>query len=44
MRRLTGREVVGYESQVLFSPDYVIEISLLGSAVEGIHAASRGSE
>ena len=34
VRRLTGREVLGYESQVLFSPDYVIEIFLLGSPIE----------
>lgn len=28
--RLTGREVLTYQSQVLFDPDFVIEIFLLG--------------
>lgn len=28
--RLTGREVLTYQSQVVFSPDYTVEIFLLG--------------
>lgn len=27
--RLTGREVVGYQSQVVFDPDYIFEIFVL---------------
>jgi hypothetical protein len=30
IRRLTGRQVLGYASQVMFEPDFVIEIFLLG--------------
>ena len=30
VRRLTGREVLTYQSQVLFDPDYTVEIFLLG--------------
>ena len=30
VERLTGREVRGYASQVLFDPDFVVEIFLLG--------------
>lgn len=30
IRRLTGREIVNYQSQLLVDPDYLIEIFLLG--------------
>jgi uncharacterized protein YbcI len=29
VERITGRRVLGYESQVLFHPDYVVEIFVL---------------
>ncbi len=29
--RITGRRVLGYESQVIFDPDYIIEIFVLDS-------------
>ena len=32
VERITGRRVLTYESQVLFSPDYTIEIFVLGDA------------
>jgi uncharacterized protein YbcI len=31
VRRLTGREVLTYQSQVLFDPDFTVEIFLLGA-------------
>jgi uncharacterized protein YbcI len=31
---IVGRRVIGYESQVIFDPDYVIEIFLLGDEFE----------
>lgn len=34
IERLTGRRVRTYQSQVLFDPDYTVEIFLLGPAVE----------
>lgn len=30
VQRITGRHVIGYESQVLFEPDYVVEMFVLG--------------
>jgi uncharacterized protein YbcI len=30
VRRLTGRQVLTYQSQVVFDPDFTIEIFLLG--------------
>jgi uncharacterized protein YbcI len=33
--RLTGRRVVQYQSQVMFDPDYVVEVFLLGPPLEG---------
>lgn len=32
--RLTGRQVIGYASQVLFDPDHVVEMFLLGSPID----------
>ena len=34
VRRLSRREVLGYESQTLFDPDDTVEIFVLGAAVE----------
>jgi len=34
VRRLSGREVLGYASQIMFDPDYSIEMFLLGGALE----------
>jgi uncharacterized protein YbcI len=33
IRQLTGREVITYQSQVVFDPDFSIEIFLLGPPV-----------
>lgn len=35
VERLTGRRVLTYESQVLFDPDYVIEIFILDAQPSG---------
>jgi uncharacterized protein YbcI len=32
VERITGRSVIGYESQVLFDPDYSVEIFILDDA------------
>ena len=34
VERLSGREVLTYESQVLFDPDYMVEMFVLGPPLE----------
>jgi uncharacterized protein YbcI len=33
VERLTDREVIGYHSQIMFGPDYLVEIYLLGGVL-----------
>jgi uncharacterized protein YbcI len=39
VERITGIEVLSYESQVLFSPAYTVEIFVLGGPIEGAQTA-----
>lgn len=34
VERITDRRVLGYQSQVIFDPDYVIEIFILGPSLD----------
>jgi uncharacterized protein YbcI len=39
VERITGRRVISYESQVLFAPEYVVEIFVLDDDVKGPDAS-----
>jgi uncharacterized protein YbcI len=39
VERITGRRVVGYESQVVFNPDYVVEMFVLDDDLEGMSSS-----
>jgi uncharacterized protein YbcI len=40
VQRITGRRVLSYESQVLFAPDYVVEMFVLDDGdLEGLNAS-----
>lgn len=44
VRRLTAREVLGYQSQVLFDPDYTVEIFVLGDRIVDTDNASASND